>query len=706
MDTNIRRRKRATTFRRAGWLVVIALATMALFATPGVALGHSATVTCGGFLQLDWKPNTADITRTDVIPNQVIFANVAGDGKYAVVPGSYTVAWSDNVSHSYTVPACPTPKAHLTLLKNVINDGGGTALASAWTLSATGPDTLSGKSGISGDVSAGSYALAEGSGPANYVAGAGWVCQNDQTEGDNSPANLVTSISLSAGDSVTCTITNTYVPPTSTLKVIKALDYHYGGTLPVGSFNLHVKLNGNDVSGSPQAGSATGTTYTLGAGTYVVSEDTPPAGYSQEGISCVNNTVTPQAVVTIGSVTIGSGQAWVCTVTNTDIQPTLLVKKIVDNSNGGTLGSGDFQLYVKSGGTNVSGSPAAGSADGTRYHLSAGTYTVSEDAVTGYTLSGVAGSCRFLDQAISGPSVISVTLAVGDHKTCTLTNTSDPAHLTLKKIVSGGTATADQWTLTATLNQSTDSAATGITGPGPQVGPSDVKAGTYTLSESGSPANYSASAWSCTGGSLKGDQLTLANGESATCTITNRYTSPLQGWFYFTKTVTGDLAGWTGGTFPFTVTCGASVTSVSLAVGASGSTVQSFVFGPFSRTTTCSVVEGTMPAAGTGASWGSPSYVPTSGSTAVELGQLGTVAVTDTRSITPLKPTPNPTPTPTGSVEAATGTPNVTPPPTGTVGDPTGQPAGDTWLLLLALAGLAATILLLTPTSAARGRRR
>jgi len=47
-------------------------------------------------------------------------------------------------------------------------------------------------------------------------------------------------------------------------------------------------------------------------------------------------------------------------------------------------------------------------------------------------------------------------------------------------------------------------------------------AGTYDLSESGGPAGYSASAWVCVGGTQDdSDTITLALGESATCTITN-----------------------------------------------------------------------------------------------------------------------------------------------------------------------------------------
>jgi hypothetical protein len=47
MKINARRDSRATLFRGAGWLAVAAMATMALFASPGIALGHSVTPSCG-----------------------------------------------------------------------------------------------------------------------------------------------------------------------------------------------------------------------------------------------------------------------------------------------------------------------------------------------------------------------------------------------------------------------------------------------------------------------------------------------------------------------------------------------------------------------------------------------------------------------------------------------------------------------------------
>ena len=84
---------------------------------------------------------------------------------------------------------------------------------------------------------------------------------------------------------------------------------------------------------------------------------------------------------------------------------------------------------------------------------------------------------------------------------------------------SGGTALPAAWTLTA----AGPTPVSGVTATA-AVTNAAVSAGSYTLSESGGPSGYTASAYSCVknGGSpVSGNSLTLANGDAATCTITN-----------------------------------------------------------------------------------------------------------------------------------------------------------------------------------------
>jgi Prealbumin-like fold domain len=103
--------------------------------------------------------------------------------------------------------------------------------------------------------------------------------------------------------------------------------------------------------------------------------------------------------------------------------------------------------------------------------------------------------------------------------TVTLGVTANPAHLTLMKSVSGGTAVATNWTLTASAGSTV--VLSGTSGVN-----ADLTAGTYALAESTGPANYSPSAWNCSAGSLSGANISLAPGQTATCTITNTYSPP------------------------------------------------------------------------------------------------------------------------------------------------------------------------------------
>ena len=53
-----------------------------------------------------------------------------------------------------------------------------------------------------------------------------------------------------------------------------------------------------------------------------------------------------------------------------------------------------------------------------------------------------------------------------------------------------------------------------------------VPVGTYVLSEANGPAGYVASPWTCVGGTPGTDQVVLAAGEQATCSITNTAIAP------------------------------------------------------------------------------------------------------------------------------------------------------------------------------------
>ena len=99
-----------------------------------------------------------------------------------------------------------------------------------------------------------------------------------------------------------------------------------------------------------------------------------------------------------------------------------------------------------------------------------------------------------------------------------------PAALHLLKTVvnnNGGTASNTAWTLTAT---GATSSPTNLIGNTPVNSGTTFKPDTYTLSESGGPAGYNASLYSCVkngAAAVSGNTITLNAGDEATCTITN-----------------------------------------------------------------------------------------------------------------------------------------------------------------------------------------
>lgn len=377
--------------------------------------------------------------------------------------------------------------AHLTLVKVVSNDNGGTAVAADFTLSAAGPTPFSGAGGAESDVNAGTYTLSETSVP-GYTASA-WSCVGGSQSNDQ--------ITLANGESATCTITNHDTAPSLTL--VKVVVNDNGGTAEKTDFTL-TATGPTPISGNGEANSDAN----FRAGTYTLSE-TGPSGYSASAWVC-----TGTGTQNGNEITLTVGQDATCTITNDDDAPSLTLVKEVINDNGGTAVATDFTLSA-SGPTPVSG--AGGATSDASFE--AGTYALSETGPSGYTAS--AWSCVGGTQNGSD-----ITLGLGESATCTITNDDQAPSLTLVKVVTnddGGDAVESDWTLTA-------AGPTGFSGPGPSVSNgASFDAGTYTLSESG-PAGYTASAWSCDGGTQNGSDITLALGQSATCTITNDDVAP------------------------------------------------------------------------------------------------------------------------------------------------------------------------------------
>ena len=389
---------------------------------PGSGNGYTVTVT---------NPNATAVTLnsvTDTLPagfsyvsgstTGVTTANPSVTGQTLTWAGPFSVPATGSVSLHFSVTVSSTPgdyfnnatadagsatvvatgptakitvtspqTATLHVIKHVVNDSGGSASAANFTLSVSGtspsPASFPGAEspGTTVTLGAGSYSVSE-IGPSGYTSSFSADCSG----------------TIAAGETKTCTVTNDDVaaPTTGTLHVIKHVVNDSGGSASAANFTLSVSGTSPSPASFPGAESP-GTTVTLGAGSYSVSEIGPSGYTSSFSADC--------------SGTIAAGETKTCTVTNDDVAApttgTLHVIKHVVNDSGGSASAANFTLSVSGTSPSPASFPGAESL-GTTVTLGAGSYSVSEIGPSGYT-SSFSADC-------------SGTIAAGETKTCTVTN--------------------------------------------------------------------------------------------------------------------------------------------------------------------------------------------------------------------------------------------------------------------------------------------
>ncbi len=383
----------------------------------------------------------------------------------------------------------------LTLVKQVVNDDGGTAAPTDWTLTADGPTPVSGSTGddavTSAPVMVGEYDLSE-NGPAGYGA-SDWEC----TGASETTADTVT---LAEGDEVTCTIVNDDQPARLTL--VKEVVNDNGGTAAATEWTLAAD-GPTPLTGTTGDPAVTGAT--VDAGSYELSESDGPAGYDAGNWDCTGG------IVTGTEVSIALGAEVTCTIINDDQPAELTLVKEVVNEFGGTAAPTDWTLSAV-GPTPITG--PTGDPAVTAAAVDAGSYDLSES-------NGPDGYDAF-DWVCTGEGTLEgslLALTLGQVATCTITNADQPAELTLVKEVVNEWGTAGEpadWTLSASSGEATIEGVTGAEA----VTEAQIPSGSYALAEDG-PGGYSASDWTCEGATNEGSAVTLANGQSATCTIVN-----------------------------------------------------------------------------------------------------------------------------------------------------------------------------------------
>ncbi len=406
------------------------------------AAGNKTTLTLGSdYASASWKQAAYTFTAPAGAVNVTVYQQLARKGTLQ----------TDNY---YLTLATGT----LVVKKVVVNTGGGTLTAANFSFSVNGGTAVAfnstGQNSLTEPV--GTYTVTE-TPAANY----------------KTTYSSCTNVSVRNNLTTTCTITNTYQAGTLTVK--KVVVNTGGGTLTAANFSFSV--NG----GTAVAFNSTGVnSLTEPVGTYTVTE-TPVANYKTTYSNCT-------------SVSVRNNYTTTCTITNTYQAGTLVVKKVVVNTGGGTLTAAAFSFSVN-GGTAV---PFNASGQNSLTEP-VGTYAVTETPAANYTASF--NNC-------SG-----VAVAANTTTTCTITNTYVPptGTLVVNEILDntgGGYATLANFSFSVNGGTAVPFNSTGqnsLTEP----------VGTYTVTVP-SVTNYATSYSNCNSMSVIADATT-------TCTITNTY---------------------------------------------------------------------------------------------------------------------------------------------------------------------------------------
>ncbi|MFC1688457.1 hypothetical protein ACFL07_02205, partial [Pseudomonadota bacterium] len=309
----------------------------------------------------------------------------------------------------------------LTIIKNVMNDDGGSAGATDFGIGTdagelnfdsgkgTNPTVYTAATLMinANNAEKSEYSLFESDLP-GYIEGR-WSCSN----GDGGDYNAAV-VTLLPGEEVTCEITNDDVAPG--LSIVKRVVNENGGTAVLADFNIATDA-GTLVFDQGVTNGQT-TTYTAQTLTdiipnqsYSLSESGAP-GYIAGDWICSNGN---GGTYDNATVAVSLGDTVICEIVNDDIAPKLTLNKIIVNDNGGTALESDWILRAE-GPTPIEGAGGPSSSDVQSTDIfSAGTYTLSESGPGGYRAS--AWSCDGGTQDGN-----QITLDLDQTAICTITN--------------------------------------------------------------------------------------------------------------------------------------------------------------------------------------------------------------------------------------------------------------------------------------------
>ncbi len=355
--------------------------------------------------------NLADYTSSISCVYRGTTTQVAGFSSISSTSASFTAKDGEDILCTIT----NTKSGSITIVKNAVanslQDFAFTATGtgvSNFTLDddngVVGADNTNSESKVFNNLGAGTYTFTE-------TAVNGWYLDSINCPNITESQNLETrqvSLTITAGQNVTCTFENRQL---GQIKVTKQTDPNGDPT----SFAIAASPSGGVVGNASQNIVDDQTvTYVVKHGTYAVNE-TVPAGWSMTSNTCSSMVIdgnTPKDQQGIPTRT--------CLINNTKLSTLTIIKDAVPNS------AQDFIFSTT--GTGLSGFILDDDADAVRSNqqefsgLMPGSYSVTEQTTTGWSLTGLACTGTGADYD-TDDNLLSVTLTAGQNITCTFTNT-------------------------------------------------------------------------------------------------------------------------------------------------------------------------------------------------------------------------------------------------------------------------------------------
>jgi uncharacterized repeat protein (TIGR01451 family) len=405
-----------------------------------------------------------------------------------------------------------------------------------------------------GDIPAGSYHINELLSAANAVADPDFVGSAScsvTTAGSNTSSSMISgvnaTVTLGAGDIVTCTFNNTQngriVVAKNTVNGTNGDSFSFTGT----------GVNPGSITVQNNVGTTT-LSKDVAPGTYGVAETSKP-GYTLTGSSCSDSSA-------VGSIDVSAGEIVTCTFTNTRNSATFTLDKDWGNANPGEVvnlaASATGPAPISAPIAKQSTAPTDAGASMTVY--SGQTISFSEAFGVPANASNYTSSVSCVDGQ-GAPIASGLTIAAGNRSgslvvgnnpvnvTCTISNTLKQGGVIVQKEWVNGRA-GDTAALSAQIGAGTPVQDTSVAPAGPVVNPEHetldnvvfipaFAGDTVNFSESlGGNAGLYTTTWSCTNqaasaGPGTSGQVTLAPADATAnpvvCTITNtRKTATLE----------------------------------------------------------------------------------------------------------------------------------------------------------------------------------